>query len=222
MRIVADQFTDGFQVGAANPPAGDGLLLHYLARSLADLLDKAQRELDRDREAAKVSLVAALSILRSEIERSSGANGTKPGALANWQMVRVRAFIEANLHSSICIRDLSAVAQRSPAYFSRSFKQAFGEAPHAYLMKRRLERACHLMVTTSEALSDIALSAGFSDQAHFCRFFQRAFRQTPSVWRRHHAIRASISRAGIEEEDLGPGSMQGLRPPVKSMAVGLG
>ena len=68
-------------------------------------------------------------------------------------MVRVRAFIEANLHSNICVGDLSAVARRSSAYFSRSFKQAFGEPPHVYLMKRRLERACHLMVTTPGSLS---------------------------------------------------------------------
>jgi AraC family transcriptional regulator len=203
MRIAADQSTEGFQVGVTNPAAGAGLSVHYLARALADLLEKAQRELDNDHEAARASLAAASSILRSEIERSSGANGTKPGALANWQMVRVRAFIEANLHSSICIRDLSMVARRSPAYFSRSFKQAFGEPPHAYLMKRRLERACHLMVTTSESLSDIALSAGFSDQAHLCRFFQRAFSQTPSVWRRHHTIRVSISNSGLERTALG-------------------
>jgi AraC family transcriptional regulator len=204
MRIIADQLTEGFQVSVTSPLTGAAVSLHYLARGLADLLVKAERELDSDREAARASLAAASSILKSEIERSSGANGTKPGALASWQMVRVRAFIEANLHNSICIRDLSAVARRSPAYFSRSFKQAFGEPPHAYLMKRRLERACHLMVTTSGSLSGIALSAGFSDQAHLCRFFQRAFSQTPSVWRRHHTTRVSIPNSGLEGTGLRP------------------
>jgi len=148
------------------------------------------------------------------------ANGTKLGALANRQMVRVRAFIEANLHSNFCVGDLSAVAWRSSAYFSRSFKQAFGEPPHAYLMKRRLERAYHLMVTTPGSLSDIALCAGFSDQAHLCRLFQRAFRRTPSVWRRHHTFRASISRIGIE--DIGRGNPRDPRPPAKSITVDLG
>ena len=204
MRFVVDQFAEILQTNATIPAAAVDLSLHYLARGLADLLEKAQRELDNDREAAKASLVAASSILKSEIERSSGANGTKPGALASWQMVRVRAFIEANLHNSICIRDLSAVAQRSSAYFSRSFKQAFGEPPHAYLMKRRLERACHLMVTTSESLSDIALSAGFSDQAHLCRVFQRALSQTPSVWRRHHTMGVSDPDSPLEEARLEP------------------
>jgi AraC family transcriptional regulator len=200
MRPVVDQFAESLQTSATNRPAAVGLPLHYLAKGLAKLLERARRELDGDREAAKASLVTASSILQSEIERSSGANGSRPGALAGWQIARARAFIEENLHSHICARDLSAVAERSPAHFSRSFKQAFGEPPHAYVIKRRLERACHLMVTTSEPLSEIALSAGFSDQAHLCRHFKRAFGQSPSPWRRHHKTPASISRAGIGEE----------------------
>jgi AraC family transcriptional regulator len=171
-----------------------------LAKSLAMLLDTARREIDSDREAAKASLVTASSILLSEIDRSSGANGSRPGALADWQITRVRAFIEDNLHRNIDGSDLSAVAQRSLAHFSRSFKRAFGETPHAYVIKRRLERACHLMVTTSDSLSEIALNSGFSDQAHLCRLFQRAFGQRPSIWRRHHKIRAAITIAGIGKQ----------------------
>ena len=200
MRVVVDQCAESLQTNATNPPAAAGLPLHYLAKSLAKLLARARRELDSDREAAKASLVTASSILQSEIERSSGANGSRPGALAGWQIARVRAFIEENLDSNIDASALSAVAQRSRAHFSRSFKQAFGEPPHAYVIKRRLERACHLMVTTSESLSEIALSVGFSDQAHLCRLFQRAFGQSPSIWRRHHKTGASNSRAGIGEE----------------------
>lgn len=200
MRVVVDRFAESLQTNATNPPVAAGLPLHYLAKSLAELLETARRELDNDSEAAKASLVTASSILQSEIERSSGASGVRPGALAGWQIARVRAFIEENLDGNIDTRDLSAVARRSPAHFSRSFKRAFGEPPHAYVIKRRLERACHLMVTTPESLSQIALSVGFSDQSHLCRLFQRAFGQSPSIWRRHHEIRASISRAGIGEE----------------------
>jgi len=200
MRFVVDQFAESLQTNATTPPAAAGLPLHYLAKGLAKLIETARRELDRNREAARASLVTASSILLSEIERSSGANGSRPEALAGWQMVRVRAFIEENLGSNICVRDLGAVAQRSPAHFARLFKQAFGEPPHAYVIKRRLERACHLMVTTSESLSEIALSVGLSDQAHLCKLFQRAYGQSPSTWRREHKIRSSISKAGIGEE----------------------
>jgi AraC-like DNA-binding protein len=99
-------------------------------------------------------------------------------------MARVRSFIDSNLHRTIHANDLSAVARRSTAHFSRSFKQAFGEPPHAYIVRRRLEEACHLMLTSSASLAEIALSVGFSDQAHLCKLFRQAFRQSPSSWRR--------------------------------------
>jgi AraC family transcriptional regulator len=200
MRLVVDQIAEGLQTNAANLPAATELPVHFLAKSLAQILETARGELDNDREAAKASLVTASSILQLEIERTSGINGSRPGALAGWQIARVRAFLEENLHSNIDARDLSAVAQRSPAHFARSFKRSFGEPPHAYVTKRRLEKACHLMVTTSESLSEIALSVGFSDQAHLCNRFRRAFGQCPSIWRRHHKIRSSISRADTGEE----------------------
>jgi hypothetical protein len=76
-------------------------------------------------------------------------------------MLRLRNFIDRNLHRTICISDLCAVAQRSRAHFARSFKQAFGEPPHAYVVRMRLQRACHLMVTTSASRSYIALAVGF-------------------------------------------------------------
>ena len=167
---------------------------HLVANSLAKLLDTATRELERDRDVAKASLVTASHILQAEIERCSGANGgSTGGGLAAWQIVRVRAYIDNNLHRTIHIRDLSAVARRSPAHFSRKFKQAVGESPHAYVVRRRLERACHLMMTSAEPLSEIALSVGFSDQAHLCRLFRQAFGQSPAHWRREREIPGEVS-----------------------------
>ena len=125
---------------------------HFVANSLAKLLETARRELERDRDAAKASLVTASHILQAEIERCSGAHGATMGGLAAWQILRVRAYIDSNLHRTIHIRDLSAVARRSPAHFSRKFKVAIGVSPHAYVVTRRLERACHLMMTSAERL----------------------------------------------------------------------
>lgn len=186
VKYAADQFAENVQANPASARAEASAPLHHLTKSLADLVETARRELDSDRDAAKASLVAASSILQLEIERSSGVNGSKPGALAGWQIARVRAFIEENLHRNIDVKNLGAVAQRSTAHFSRSFKRTFGQPPHAYVIERRLERARHLMVTTSETLSEIALSVGFSDQSHLCRLFRRAFGQSPSTWRREH------------------------------------
>jgi AraC family transcriptional regulator len=155
-----------------------------LANSLALLLEAAKTELEHDQEAAKTSLATASSILQSEIERRSGAKGARTGGLAGWQIARVRSFIDKNLHRTIQASDLSAVARRSTAHFSRSFKQAFGEPPHSYVVRRRLEEACHLMLTSPASLSEIALSVGFCDQAHLCKHFRQAFDQSPANWRR--------------------------------------
>ena len=92
---------DGSQNTVPDSASTAGLQFHYLASSLAKLLETARRELERDREAAKASLATASTILQSEIERHSGAHGSKPGALAGWQITRVRAFIERNLDRTI-------------------------------------------------------------------------------------------------------------------------
>jgi AraC family transcriptional regulator len=170
---------------------------HLVANSLAELLETARRELERDREVAKASLIAASLILRAEVERCSGANGCPRGGLVAWQIARVRAYIDSHLHLTIHNRDLSAIARLSPAHFSRKFKSAFGESPHAYVVRRRLEKACHLMMTSATSLSEIALSVGFSDQAHLCRLFRQAVGQTPNSWRREYEVHSADQSDGV-------------------------
>jgi AraC family transcriptional regulator len=177
MTTVADQLND-------TPSPTDLRQFIYPANNLFELLQTAKRELDGDHELAKASLATASSILQTEIKRRSHTQGARPGALAAWQIARARAFIDENLHRTIRVKDIGAVAQRSAAHFSRSFKQVTGESLHAYVVRRRLERACHLMITSSASLSEIARSVGFSNRAHLCRLFGLAFGQSPSSWRR--------------------------------------
>jgi AraC family transcriptional regulator len=219
MRLAGDQFAEGLQTKVTDAPAGAGLSLHYLTKSLAKLLETAQRELDCDREAAKASLVTASQILQAEIERCSGVDGSAIGGLAAWQIHRVRAYIDHNLHRTIHIQDLSAVARRSPAHFSRKFKLAVGESPHAYLVSRRLERACYLMMSSSASLSEIALNVGFSDQAHLCRLFRQAFGQSPASWRRQRGIPDAVtSRTGMDEVSHERSAQQSKRRAGRAVA----
>jgi AraC family transcriptional regulator len=202
MTPAADQLDD-------TPSPFDLQQFVYLANDVFELLEAAKRELDRDLEGAKALLARALSILQSEIERGSRAEGAKPGALAAWQIARLRSFIDENLHRTIRANDLSAIAQRSTSHFSRSFKQAFGEPPHSYVVRRRLERACHLMITSSVSLSEIALSVGFSDQTHLSRLFRRAFGQSPSSWRRNlESRREPIRQASGQPPSFRPSPLE--------------
>jgi len=191
---------EGLQTAVTESSFADDQQFHLVANSVAKLVETARRELGRDQEAAKASLATASHILQAEIERCSGANSSTRGGLAAWQIARVRAYIDRNLHRTIHIRDLSAVARRSKAHFSRKFKLAVGESPHAFVVRRRLERASHLMMTSAASLSEIALSVGFSDQAHLCRLFRQAFGQSPASWRREHGLSGEVTfRTGIDE-----------------------
>src|ERR1700741_3021133 len=102
MTTIADQFDDTLS------PA-DPRFVH-LANNLFELLQTAKRELDGDHELAKASLATASSILQTEIKRRSHTQGARPGALAAWQIARARAFIDENLHRTIRVKDIGAVA----------------------------------------------------------------------------------------------------------------
>jgi len=110
MTTAADQFDDTL--------SPTDLQFGYLANSLAQLLETARREFERDSEAAKASLVTASHILQAEIERCSGANGSTRGGLAAWQVVRVRAYVDSNLHRTIHIRDQCGRASEPGALLS--------------------------------------------------------------------------------------------------------
>jgi AraC-like DNA-binding protein len=171
-------------------PANSGLddiaLVPDLADSLAQLLESACKEIDDNQEAAKASIARASSLLRVELERmtTTVTHDAATGRLAGWQVNRLRTFIDDHLDGTIHITDLAQVARRSTAYFCRAFKRTFGVTPHAYIVRRRLHRGRHLMLTTDQALSEIALSCGFTDQANLCRLFRQTHSQSPAAWRR--------------------------------------
>jgi AraC-like DNA-binding protein len=106
------------------------------------------------------------------------------GGLAPWQARRIENYTNANLSKPISLADLANECRLSPSYFSVAFKKTVGCAPHRWLLKRRVERAAHLLLTTKQPLVDIALSVGFADQSHFTRVFARYVRATPAAWRR--------------------------------------
>jgi AraC-like DNA-binding protein len=164
----------------------DVAIVPELADSLAQLLESARRDIDDDQEAAKASIARATILLKVERERmtTSALQEAGPGQLAGWQVHRLKAFIDDHLDETIHITDLATIARRSAAYFCRAFKRTFGETPHSYVVRRRLHRAQHLMLTSDLALSEVALSCGFTDQAHLCRLFRRTSGQSPAVWRR--------------------------------------
>src|SRR5215468_3849128 len=84
------------------------------------------------------------------------------------------------------VRSVAAVAHISPAHFIRSFRSVFGETPHRYLQRRRVERSMFLLRETDRSVTDVCFDVGFSSLGTFSRTFRDLVGQTPSGYRRSH------------------------------------
>jgi AraC family transcriptional regulator len=152
------------------------------------LLDAAIHHLYGEEKIVQGTILEAASLLRQQIDPPARQEAPDArGRLLAWQVRKVRDYIDSHITGSVLVGDLSALIQRSEAHFSRSFKRTFGESPHAFVVRRRVELAAQYMLTTDAALSDIALQCGFTDQAHLCKHFRQATGQTPAAWRRAHS-----------------------------------
>lgn len=158
----------------------------------AQLVEAACCARDGDCEAAKAHIARALALLQGQLTSlpaSVYAAGRAVreivrGSLVSWQTRRITTHIEAHLTERIRTEDLAALLNLSSSHFSRAFKCTFGVSVHGYLVRRRIELAQALMLTTCKPLSEIALSCGMSDQSHFTRAFGRIVGETPHAWRR--------------------------------------
>ncbi|GAB4060127.1 hypothetical protein GCM10028775_74400 [Catellatospora paridis] len=84
------------------------------------------------------------------------------------------------------VRAVAAVAHLSPAHFSRRFRGVFGETPHRYLQRRRVERSMFLLRETGRSVTDVCFDVGFSSLGTFSRTFREIVGQTPSGYRSGH------------------------------------
>jgi AraC family transcriptional regulator len=151
------------------------------------LLEDVRVALDHDLGRATKAAGRLAAVLAGKLHQDPRPTPAR-GGLAPWQKRKIQSYIEDQLESRLVVEDLAKVVSLSVSYFSRSFKQSFGEAPHTYIVRTRVARAQALMQTTCESLSQIALACGLLDQAHLCRRFRQVTGTTPGAWRRCHAI----------------------------------
>jgi AraC family transcriptional regulator len=172
-----------------------------LNAAIVRLLDEAGSALDRDSHLARSFILRASALLRAERDEAPTPHSeVLRGGLAPWQAQRVIKHIDAAVGTKIRITDLAAITRLSASYFARAFKRSFGESPYCYILRRRLERAQEIMLTTDESLSQIALACGFSDQAHMTKLFRQIIGRSPGAWRRN--------LRGCPEERADPGRRQ--------------
>ena len=106
----------------------------------------------------------------------------------NRRMLRARDAMDRDYALPLDVPNLAAVASVSEAHFIRTFKATFGETPHRYLQRRRVERAMFLLRTSGRSVTDICMDVGFSSLGTFSRTFRDVVGETPSQFRAHGPV----------------------------------
>jgi transcriptional regulator GlxA family with amidase domain len=151
---------------------------------MAELCTAIRSALDDERSTAEDSLRRAVEMLEETGEAAAVTKQPIRGGLSPWQIRKVTAHVEAHLDRPIRNEDLATLVRLNPSHFGRAFRNSFGEPPHEYVIRRRVERAQGLMLSTDAPLSEIALDCGLADQSHLTRLFRRIVGESPRAWRR--------------------------------------
>ena len=101
----------------------------------------------------------------------------------NRRLLRARDAMDRAYAEPLDVRAVAAVAYLSEAHFSRSFRATFGETPHRYLQRRRVERSMFLLRETDRSITDVCLDVGFMSLGTFSRTFREIVGETPSEYR---------------------------------------
>lgn len=108
---------------------------------------------------------------------------TRANEDVNRRLLRARDAMDRAYAEPLDIPAIAAVAHVSEAHFIRSFRSVFGETPHRYLQRRRVERSMFLLRETDRSVTDICFDVGFSSLGTFSRTFREIVGESPSVYR---------------------------------------
>src|SRR5436309_8799126 len=107
---------------------------------------------------------------------------------SNRRMLRARDAMDRGYAQPLDIPALARIAHVSEAHFIRTFRATFGETPHRYLQRRRVERSMFLLRETDSSVTDICLDVGFASLGTFSRTFRAIVGKSPTEYRRRSDV----------------------------------
>ncbi|MGP2438614.1 helix-turn-helix domain-containing protein [Streptomyces sp. JW3] len=110
---------------------------------------------------------------------------------SNRRMLRARDAMDREYARPLDVPALARIAQVSPAHFARTFRATFGETPHRYLQRRRVERAMFLLRETGRSVTGICFEVGFGSTGTFSRTFRDIVGRSPREYRKE-AVAARV------------------------------
>ena len=131
-------------------------------------------------------------------------------------LLRARDLADARYFEPLDVGDMASAAGLSRAHFSREFRRAFGESPHAYLLTRRLERAASLLRTTDHSVAEVCFSVGLQSVGSFTSSFTRTYGVSPTAYRArfppavsHAIVPTCVWKAYARRQHSTPGEDRG-------------
>ena len=156
----------------ATPYTRDKLLYRGLLELHGILVDEKAEHLQK-----QSALVSYFSDVQQRLNPAQA-----PLREVNHKLERAAEYIRAHCTQTLRLEDICLAAELSPSYLIRAFKQYYGLTPHAFLVNQRIQFA-RTQLRQGELIADVALAAGFADQAHFQRTFKQHFAATPGQYR---------------------------------------
>ncbi|WP_412065975.1 helix-turn-helix domain-containing protein [Rhizobium sp. SYY.PMSO] len=179
-KFIRDHFDDvpGTDFDQLKPTLGfEDSQIQYAARSIRSELG------ERD----PLSHMTVESHARTIFLRLLRLSGQEPiylkGGLSSAVLKRLIDKIDANLDGSLTLAELAQEAGLSEYYFSKAFRQSTGSPPHAYIVRRRVERASEMLRYSEHSITEIAYACGFSSPSHLAAAFRRVMGTTPKQHR---------------------------------------
>jgi AraC-like DNA-binding protein len=111
------------------------------------------------------------------------------------------------------VGSLARIAHVTEAHFIRSFRATFGEPPHRYLQRRRVERAMFLLRSTDRSVTDICMDVGFASLGTFSRTFRTVVGESPTQYRKRGPLPAAptcFAMAWSRPSSFGEARTQGV------------
>ncbi len=115
-----------------------------------------------------------------------------PREAENRRLLSARDAIDRAYADDLDVATLARIAVMSSSHFIRRFRAVFGETPHRYLQRRRVERAMAMLVSTDRSVTDVCMAVGFSSLGTFSRTFRDIVGQSPTEYRAAHPRVAQV------------------------------
>lgn len=152
-------------------------------------IEKLLLKIVEEAEKSPIRLVGMAMILIDRIvETSKTRIHEEKKKLRDFYMREAINFIDGNYMRDISVEEIADSSGLNRSYFSRIFKDTFGESPQRFLLKYRMYKASELLKNTKMPVAEVGASVGYDNQLHFSRAFRNIFGISPKNYRDNHRL----------------------------------